>query len=217
MSAEMWMDEARQLAAQCWCDSETSDRVMDPTLAEAVARRIASWMETAAQFAKNEDFYRRILDRCARSLGPEVFVSDDGSIQDSPLRLKIPELIERLVQDREHPLALLSRRVHAANAKWWRDLVSGEPITRNVGELLMLAVSELAEALEGHRKDLRDDKLPHRAMFEVEIADCIIRLLDTAAGLKLDLAGAFEEKMAFNARRVDHSIEHRLAPGGKKY
>ena len=69
-----------------------------------------------------------------------------------------------------HTLNYLSERVHIANAKWWVDINTGEPIKRNIGELLMLAVSELAEALEGHRKDLMDDKIPERKMFEVEIA-----------------------------------------------
>lgn len=45
---------------------------------------------------------------------------------------------------------------------------------------MMLAISEAAEALEGWRKDLRDDHLPQHMMFEVEIADIIIRLLDSA-------------------------------------
>ena len=108
-------------------------------------------------------------------------------------------------------------RVHLANAKWWADLETGEPIKRNVGELLMLSVSELAEALEGHRKDLMDDKLPHRKMFEVELADCVIRILDIAGALGLDIGGAYEEKMAYNAVRADHTIEGRKAADGKKY
>lgn len=117
----------------------------------------------------------------------------------------------------DHQLNVLAARVHKANEKWWVDLKTGERINRNVGELLMLAVSELAEAMEGHRKDLMDDKLPHRKMFEVEIADCVIRLLDISAGMGLDLGAAFEEKMAFNAVRADHQTEARLAEGGKKY
>jgi len=36
-----WMEEAREAAAQCWCDKETEDCVMDSVLAEAVATRIA--------------------------------------------------------------------------------------------------------------------------------------------------------------------------------
>lgn len=116
-----------------------------------------------------------------------------------------------------HPLAALARRVHGGNARWWRDPATGAPVARNVGELLMLCTSELAEALEGHRKGLNDDHLPHRKMFEVEVADALIRILDMAGGLGLDLAGAFEEKLAYNARRVDHTDAARLAPGGKRY
>ena len=107
--------------------------------------------------------------------------------------------------------------VHARNRKWWIDLETGEPITRNVGELLALVHSEISEALEGHRKNLKDDKLPHRPMFEVELADTIIRIFDIAGGLGLDLGGAYEEKLAYNAQRADHQRESRLAANGKKY
>lgn len=117
----------------------------------------------------------------------------------------------------QHPLDELAQRVHTANEKWWIDLATGERLQRNVGELLMLATSELAEALEGHRKSLHDDKLPHRMMFEVEIADCVIRLLDIAGGFRLDLGGAFEEKMTYNAERADHKPENRRLADGKKY
>ena len=107
--------------------------------------------------------------------------------------------------------------VHEANTKWWVDLHTGEPIDRNVGELLMLCTSELSEALEGHRKDLMDDKITTRKMFEVELADCLIRIFDMAGGFGLDLEGAYREKMAYNAIREDHKRENRLADGGKKY
>lgn len=111
----------------------------------------------------------------------------------------------------------LCRVVHKANAEWWKDLETDQPIERNVGELLMLTVSELAEAMEGHRKNLMDDKLPHRKMFEVELADAVIRIFDIAAGMGFDLGGAFDEKMAFNATREDHQKEARMRPNGKKY
>lgn len=116
-----------------------------------------------------------------------------------------------------HPLDSLAARVHKANEKWWIDLKTGERITRNVGELLMLATSELAEALEGHRKNLMDDKLPHRKMFDVEIVDCLIRLLDDAGALIPDFGTIFEEKMTYNATREDHKVESRLKADGKKY
>ena len=120
-------------------------------------------------------------------------------------------------EDQARALNELAYVCHKANENWWLDLATMQPKQRNVGELLMLCVSELAEAMEGHRKGLPDDKLPHRPMIEVEIADCLIRLFDLCGGLKLDVGGAFVEKMAFNAKRADHKIEHRLAEGGKKY
>jgi NTP pyrophosphatase (non-canonical NTP hydrolase) len=86
-----------------------------------------------------------------------------------------------------------------------------------VAQKLMLSVSELAEAMEGHRKGLKDDKLPHRDMLEVELADTVIRVFDLAGAMGYDLGGAIAEKMAFNAQRPDHKPEARAAAGGKSY
>lgn len=173
------------------------------------------------------------------------------------------------------PINALAQRVHAANIKWWQNLDTQAPIERNSLELLALAISELAEALEGERKDLQDDKLPNRKMAEVEMADFKIRLLDFSAGFQIeipelvvgqkasqvaenkgeaifemmrltagipaasntgfaiavvirraeaycerfgyDINGAFEEKMAFNATREDHTHEARKIAGGKGF
>ena len=116
----------------------------------------------------------------------------------------------------------LVRICHGAStaAGWWNDLQTGEPMVNRphiVGEKLMLIVSEVSEAMEGHRKGLPDDKLPHRSMIEVELADAMIRIADLAGALRLDLGGAIAEKMAFNAVRPDHKLENRLAEGGKAY
>ncbi len=109
--------------------------------------------------------------------------------------------------------------VHGQNVRagWWTDINTGLRKERNCGELLMLCVSELAEAMEGDRKNLMDDKLPHRKMIEVELADAIIRIFDMAGGLNLDLGGAFAEKLLYNQSREDHKIENRLLDDGKKY
>lgn len=111
----------------------------------------------------------------------------------------------------------LSKTVHAANIKWWQDPNTGLPIKRNKGELIALMHSELSEALEGERKGLMDDHLPHRRMAEVELVDVIIRILDYAGGFGYDLQGAFNEKMAYNAQREDHKHESRRIAGGKQF
>lgn len=105
----------------------------------------------------------------------------------------------------------------ATEAGWYRDPVTGEPIQRNFGEVVALMHSELSEALEADRKGLKDDKLPHRDGREVEFADCIIRILDTAAALGLDIAGALIEKNRYNRERADHKLANRSEAGGKKY
>lgn len=110
-----------------------------------------------------------------------------------------------------------SNECHAANDKWWRDIKTGERLHRNKGELLMLIVSEVAEAMEGERKGLMDDKLPHRRMAEVELADTLIRIFDYAGAHGYDLQGAYDEKMAFNATREDHKHGARARAGGKKW
>jgi NTP pyrophosphatase (non-canonical NTP hydrolase) len=109
------------------------------------------------------------------------------------------------------------KKVHKANGKWWIDINTGHQLNRNVGEMLMLVVSEIAEAMEGHRKNLDDDKLPNRKMLEVELADAVIRIFDICGGLHLDLDGAFKDKLEYNAHREDHKIESRKQPNGKKY
>lgn len=104
----------------------------------------------------------------------------------------------------------------AWNNGWYRNPECGQVITRPVPELLMLCVTELAEAMEGYRKGLKDDHLPHRDMLEVEIADCLIRLFDMGGAMGLDLAGAMAEKMDYNDNRADHKLENRAKEGGKK-
>ena len=54
----------------------------------------------------------------------------------------------------------------SADAGWWdgADMYNDKHI---VPAKICLIHSELSEAMEGHRKDLMDDKLPHRKMIEV--------------------------------------------------
>ena len=111
----------------------------------------------------------------------------------------------------------LARECHGANDKWWHDLHTGKRLERNKAELICLMHSELSEALEAVRKNLMDDKLPHRSGEEVELVDCLIRIFDYAGAYGLDLDGALREKMTYNAARADHTREARLAENGKKF
>lgn len=107
---------------------------------------------------------------------------------------------------------------HAAG--WWADPVTGQDVRDrpyNFSNKLMLIVSEISEAMEGDRKSLKDDKLPHRDMREVELADAVIRCFDLAGAYNMDLGAAISEKLAFNAQRPDHKVDARKATGGKAY
>ena len=89
-----WMNEARSLAAQCWCDPETEKKEFDSILCEAVAKRIVVWIETAAQNQINADYYRGLLERCGKAIGERAFIADDGTMSTDVLCAKIPEIIE---------------------------------------------------------------------------------------------------------------------------
>jgi NTP pyrophosphatase (non-canonical NTP hydrolase) len=68
------------------------------------------------------------------------------------------------------------------------------PTQRNDGEMLMLIVSELGEALEA----LRHNNIPH---FEEEIADTFIRLFDLCGGKNIDIENRIKEKIKKNIKR----------------
>lgn len=94
---------------------------------------------------------------------------------------------------------------------------------KNIGELLMLVVSELGEALEAHRKgslgghacliDMFDENEKDQNKWnenfrelikdslEDELADAVIRIADMCGYLGIDLEKHIELKMKYNATR----------------
>lgn len=116
-------------------------------------------------------------------------------------------------------------------AGWWGEILRSNGLPADVSEVrlgqrtgkllitqkLCLIHSEVSEAMEGFRKDLMDDKLPHRKMGEVELADVVIRCFDLAGACGFDLGAAIAEKMAYNAHRDDHKLEIRAGLGGKAF
>jgi NTP pyrophosphatase (non-canonical NTP hydrolase) len=105
--------------------------------------------------------------------------------------------------------------VHASNVKagWW-DAADNALV---VPTKLALVHSELSEALESHRKNTKDDKLPQYDGIAVELADAVIRIFDLAGFLGIPLGTIMAEKEAFNAKREDHKVENRAKPQGKRY
>lgn len=84
----------------------------------------------------------------------------------------------------------LTTVIHQFNvqAGWWDDLETGKFLgkERDLEDVVCLIHSEISEALEGHRKKLQDDKLPHHPMFIVELADTAIRCFDAIGGYTKD-------------------------------
>ena len=65
---------------------------------------------------------------------------------------------------------------------------------RNIGEALMLIVTELAEAMEAHR--IQDNE-----NFKEELADTFIRLFDLCGGLNIDIQQEIDKKAKRNKER----------------
>ncbi len=65
---------------------------------------------------------------------------------------------------------------------------------RNIGEALMLIVTEVAEAMEAHRKQ-------DEANFKEELADTFIRLFDLCGGLNIDIEKEINQKVLINKER----------------
>ena len=114
-----------------------------------------------------------------------------------------------------------SKEVYKANLKKGFD--TGK---ENIGQTLMLIVTELAEALEAHRKgksanvlafyenkeglSFKDNFEKHiKDTFEDEMADALIRIHDLAGAKEIDLDFHVRNKLLYNATRP---YKH-----GKKY
>ena len=199
---------------ECGCKSTEPSDWSDPDWDDAEVMIIADAVASLKPAKESED----LIEMLRRN--PEIpaeLVREMARAEKLNGAIHMNEFQRKSILAGCHGLKRLCSEIHILNEKWWVDLNTGRPITRNVGEMLALVHSEISEALEGHRKDLMDDHLPNRKMIEVELADAVIRICDMAAGLDLDLPGAIYDKCIYNANRADHKIENRLKEGGKRY
>lgn len=74
---------------------------------------------------------------------------------------------------------------------------------RNKAEMIALMHSELSELLEAVRLPgtIKSNKIPNYTEEAEELADVIIRALDYAGGWGIDVQGAIEAKLNYNAKR----------------
>jgi NTP pyrophosphatase (non-canonical NTP hydrolase) len=89
---------------------------------------------------------------------------------------------------------------HAKKISAWND-VQGFWQSGNVGEKFMLIVTEVAEAMEGHREGGQSLKIPEFTKVEEELADAVIRLLDFVGHFNLRLDDAIAAKLRYNLTR----------------
>jgi hypothetical protein len=114
-----------------------------------------------------------------------------GNYKDHPSYQRTPQSKQDELRALLSPGHITDRIVmcHGAawDAGWWHDLRTGAVKDRNNGEMLMLMVSEVCEGAHGLRYGLMDDKIKHRRMLEVELADFLIREYDFCGARQIDL------------------------------
>jgi hypothetical protein len=110
----------------------------------------------------------------------------------------------------------LADEVHAlaVNMGWWDEVVIGKTVVpRSLGDQISNFHAEISEAWEEYRNGNEPDEIYYNngkpEGFPVELADLIIRVLDTCAAYHIDIDGAVRIKHEYNKTRP---FRH----GGKK-
>lgn len=99
----------------------------------------------------------------------------------------------------------------ARDLGWYVDPVTKEPIDRNIGEVIALMHSELSEALEEWRRlkpghglasvYFNPENPSKPEGFPIELADCVIRILDTAEAHGINIENMILLKNEYNKTR----------------
>lgn len=100
---------------------------------------VDDWKSTAEQHCRNESYYTELLDEIAKNFGQAAYTSDDGSIQQDPLRAKMPELVAML-RSRLDALVTAGEKV--------RDIWQNEGMYEGFDESVATLSAALAAAKE---------------------------------------------------------------------
>lgn len=109
-------------------------------------------------------------------------------------------------------IAHLQQVIHQTNVEkgWWPE---EEKQTRNVPEALLLMAEEIIEAFAEYRNNKSVQEIYFNGEkpegIPIELADCVIRILDFCEGFGINLEAALLMKMEYNKTRP---YKH----GGKK-
>jgi hypothetical protein len=99
-----------------------------PDTIEDAVRQRDGWINAAAMHHRNEEYYRGLIDRIGVALGPDAYTSDDGSVQDSVRRSKVPELVLARLAPIEPTEAMLNAARDWSAAKYGRPIGNGAAI-----------------------------------------------------------------------------------------
>lgn len=82
-----------------------------------------NWKETALMYARNSNFYHGVVVQIGEAFGQEAYTSDDGSIQEDVLALKVPELVADLrkrleIAERRLKIAMRGLDEYASQSNW---------------------------------------------------------------------------------------------------
>jgi hypothetical protein len=76
----------------CWDSCHHADGII-------LAHHAKAWQETAEQIARDAQFYRGLVSGIGAQFGKTAYTSDDGSVQQDVLALKVPDLVKEALQE----------------------------------------------------------------------------------------------------------------------